>query len=142
MPSAPTKKHPLFVEMITAAIQADSSRKGTSKHAIVKYVSANYDLSDVKNLNQIVKMTIIRNIESGKFVQHKGVGASGSFKLPPKQKPVAAKPAVKKVVKKPAAKKTPVKKAAPKKTATPKKSAKKASPKKKTPAKKSKKSKK
>lgn len=90
---------------------------------------------DVTKCNRRINLTITRLVKNGTVEQAKGVGASGSFKLPKKEsmmmsvkkspaktkKPSAKKPAAKKVAakkataKKPAAKKAS--KTAPKKTA-------------------------
>lgn len=125
--------HPKYIEMIQAAIAALKERSGSSRQAIVKYISANYKVSDKAAVH--VKLALKAGVTSGALKQVKGTGASGSFKLAekPKVKKVAAK---KPAAKKPAAKKPAAKKAA--KKATPKKkvAAKKATPKKKTPAKK------
>lgn len=125
--------HPKYIEMIQAAIAALKERSGSSRQAILKYISANYKVSDKAAVH--VKLALKAGVTSGALKQVKGTGASGSFKLAekPKVKKVAAK---KPAAKKPAAKKPAAKKAA--KKATPKKkvAAKKATPKKKTPAKK------
>ena len=147
--AAPKKPadHPKYSDMIAAAITALKERTGSSRQAIVKYISANYKVGDSAGTH--VKLALKRGVASGALKQVKGAGASGSFKNAEKPKPKAKKPAAKKpaakkvkkaVAKKPAAKKTP-KKAA-KKTAakkTPKKAAKKPAAKKpaaKKPAKK------
>ena len=147
--AAPKKPadHPKYSDMIAAAISALKERTGSSRQAIVKYISANYKVGDSAGTH--VKLALKRGVASGALKQVKGAGASGSFKNAEKPKPKAKKPAAKKpaakkvkkaVAKKPAAKKTP-KKAA-KKTAakkTPKKAAKKPAAKKpaaKKPAKK------
>ena len=127
--AAPKKpaEHPKYIEMIVAAITALKERTGSSRQAIVKYISANYKVGD--NANTHIKLALKRGVTSGVLVQPKGTGASGSFKVvkkedkpkKPAKKPAAKKPAAKKVPKKPAAKKpTPKKKAAAKKS-TPKK---------------------
>ena len=160
--AAPKKPadHPKYSEMIAAAIGALKERTGSSRQAIVKYIAANYKVSESAGTH--VKLALKRGVVSGSLKQVKGSGASGSFKLaekpkPAKKKPAAKKPAAKKA-KKPAAKKPAAKKAAkktPKKAAkkpaakkTPKKAAKKpaakkpakkTAAKKKTPSKKSKK---
>jgi histone H1/5 len=109
---APAKKkpaeHPKYTEMITAAITALKNRKGSSKMAITKFITANYKVGD--NADSHVKLALKRGVASELFLQVKGVGASGSFKngkAPKVAKPKKA-PAAKKTVKK-----TP-KKAAPK----------------------------
>jgi len=126
-----TKKpaeHPKYTDMIKAAITALADRKGSSRQAIMKYVQVNYKVGD--NVASHMKVALKRGVNSGCFVQVKGVGASGSFKLnkvEEKKKTKPKKPAAKKQPKK-----TPVKKTAAKKKTT----AKKAGDKKKSPAKK------
>lgn len=131
----PTKpaEHPPYIEMIKAAIVALKERNGSSRQAIEKYIKANYKIGEV---GSHLKMALKKGAEKGKLVHTKGVGASGSFKVPKeekkekkakkkpvtKKKPAAAKP------KKPAAKKSPkksAKKAAAKKPAAKKPAAKK-----------------
>ena len=125
--AAPKKPadHPKYADMIQAAIAALKERTGSSRQAIVKYIAANYKVSESAGTH--VKLALKRGVVSGSLKQVKGSGASGSFKLaekpkPAKKKPAAKKPAAKKA-KKPAAKKPAAKKAAAKKT--PKKAAKK-----------------
>ena len=108
--------HPKYVEMIVAAITALKDRGGSSRQAILKYIKANYKVNP-DGANTHVKLALKRGVAGGQLLQSKGQGASGSFKVPPKQ---VKKPAAKKPAKKPAAKK-PVKKTAAKKKSTPKK---------------------
>ena len=121
--------HPKYSEMIAAAIVALKERSGSSRQAILKYVSANYKVSEHASTH--LKLALKRGVASGQLKQVKGSGASGSFKVAEKakpakkaakKKPAAKKPAAKKTPKKPAAKKTPkkAKKPAAKKS-TPKK---------------------
>lgn len=131
--------HPMYKEMIAAAIKALANKSGSSKQAISKYISANYKVGDRHEAH--LRSALLRGITSGALVKKSGVGCSGSFKLAkpvaaPKKK-VAAKPKAAAKPKKKAA--TPKKKVAPKKkAATPKKKAatpkKKAAPKKKKAA--------
>ena len=131
-------EHPKYGEMVAVAIGALKERSGSSRIAILKYLTANYKISD--GANTYLKQALKRGVASGEFKQVKGAGASGSFKLADKPKKAAAK---KPAAKKPAAKKPAAKKPAAKKAKkTPKKAAKpaaKVAPKKKTPAKKAKK---
>ena len=147
--AAPKKPadHPPYFEMIKAAIVALKERNGSSRQAIEKYIKANYKVGEV---GSHLKMALKRGAANGKLVHTKGVGASGSFKVPkeekkekkpmkkpaPKKKPAAKpkkpaakkamkKPAAKKAAKKPAAKKTTAKKPAAKKPAAKKPAAKK-----------------
>merc|ERR1711915_1044081 len=103
-PKKPAVKatHPAYGAMILAAVKALKDRKGSSKAAILKYVLANYKVGDEKKASVRVKLALRKLGASGKLVQQKGTGASGSFKLPKTEK--AAKPKV--VAKKTAAKKT------------------------------------
>lgn len=133
-------EHPKYIDMVSAAIVALKERNGSSRQAIVKYVTANYKVSD--NASVHIKLALKRGVTSGALVQTKGAGASGSFKVKKVEKPkkpaTVKKPAAKKV-KKPAAaaKKPAAKKSTPKKKPAAKKSAaKKSTPKKKPAAKK------
>ena len=123
--------HPTYKEMIVAAITTLKERNGSSRQAIVKYITANYKVGD--NATVHVKLALKRMVTNKDLTQTKGTGASGSFKVVKKAEPKKPKkPAAKKpAAKKPAAKKTTAKKAAAKKPA-----AKKATPKKKPAAKK------
>lgn len=96
-PRAPAQ-HPKYSEMITAAITATKERGGTSRQKILKYIGANYKVSD--GFEAHARLALKRMVTAGTLVQTKGTGASGSFKLAKKQ----AEPAKKK---KPAAKKKP-----------------------------------
>ena len=128
--AAPKKpaEHPKYIDMIVAAITALKERSGSSRQAILKYITSNYKVGDGAAVH--LKMALKRGVESKALVQKKGTGASGSFKVGekpkvPKKKPAAKKPAPKKPkAKKPAAKKPAAKKAAAKKPAA-KKAAKK-----------------
>ena len=120
--------HPKYSDMIAAAIVALKERSGSSRQAILKYISANYKVSDHAGTH--LKLALKRGVTSGVLKQVKGTGASGSFKVAekpkaPKKKPAAKKPAAKKTPKKPAAKKSTPKKAKKPaaKKATPKKAA-------------------
>merc|ERR1739838_912359 len=130
--------HPKYNEMVVAALTELKSRKGTSKQAIVKYITSTYKVGD--NAITHIKLTLKRMVVSGKLSQLSGVGASGSFKLnkpEPVKKAAAKKTVVKKVVvKKSAVKKPAAKKAVPKKPAAAKKPVAKKSTPKKAPVKK------
>ena len=147
-PSKPKKPadHPPYSEMIKAAIVALKERGGSSRQAIEKYIKANYKVGEV---GPHLKTALKRGVAGGKLVHTKGVGASGSFKVPKEEKKAPKKPAkkpkkpaAKKAVKKPAAKKKPAKKTAvkkPSKKSSPKKTAAKKPAAKKTTGKKTKK---
>ena len=131
-PAKPAE-HPAYFDMIKAAITALKERNGSSRQAISKYIAANYKVGD--SLNSHLKLALKRGVASGKLLQPKGTGASGSFKVAPavkvakpkkaapKKKPVAAKAKKAASKKKPAAKKPAAKKAAAKKKPAAKKAA-------------------
>lgn len=134
-------EHPKYIDMVCAAIVDLKERNGSSRQAIVKYITANYKVSD--NASVHIKLALKRGVTSGALVQTKGAGASGSFKVKKVEKPkkpaTVKKPAAKKVKKPAAAKKPVAKKSTPKKKPATKKSAnaaKKSTPKKKPAAKK------
>lgn len=124
-------EHPKYIDMAIAAVTALKERSGSSRQAILKYIVANYKVSESANTH--LKQALKRGVTAGALKQVKGAGASGSFKVAEKPKPakkaVAKKPAAKKpAAKKPAAKvakKSPKKKAAAKKPAAKKPAAKK-----------------
>ena len=129
--------HPKYEEMIKTAIRTLKERNGSSRQAIEKYIKANYNVGDAAA--QHIKTALKKGASKGTLLQTKGVGASGSFKLPKEEKKPLKKPAapskkpVAKAKKPAAAKKTATKKPAAKKQASPKK---KTSPTKKDAAKK------
>lgn len=142
-------EHPKYIDMVCAAIVDLKERNGSSRQAIVKYINANYKVSD--NASVHIKLALKRGVTSGALVQTKGAGASGSFKVKKVEKPkkpaTVKKPVAKKVKKpaaakkstpkkKPAAKKSAAKKSTPKKKPVAKKPAAKKPKAKKTPAKK------
>merc|ERR1712002_460891 len=113
--------------MVVAAIKALKQRKGSSKRAILKYIQANYKVGDQASLR--LNIALRKLGKAGKLKLVKGVGARGSFRIPPKapsgkprgrpksKKPKAKKPKAKKAKKakkpaKKAAKKPAAKKAA------------------------------
>lgn len=136
-------EHPKYIDMIVAAISALKDRKGSSRQAIIKYINANYKVSESSAVH--IKTALRRGVVSSDLIQAKGTGASGSFKVAPKK---VAAPKPKKTTttkpkstaagkKKTASKSTPKKKSATKtKKPTPKKSATKKPAAKKTAAKK------
>merc|ERR1711994_343549 len=114
--------HPKYSDMIKAAITSLKERGGSSRQAILKYISANYKVGD--NAASHLKLALRAGVKNGSLAQSKGTGASGSFNLgakkeAPEKKPAAKKPKTPKKAKKPAAKKAAKKPAA--KKATPKK---------------------
>merc|ERR1712048_1026044 len=96
-PAAPKKpaEHPKYAVMVAAAITSLKERGGSSRQAILKYISANYKAGD--NAASHLKLALRAGVKNGSLAQSKGTGASGSFKLgakkeAPKKKPAAKKP--------------------------------------------------
>ena len=79
-------KHPKFSEMISVALKHLSERGGSSKQALLKYISANYNI-EAKVANHHLKVALKKGVNSGLLTQSTGIGASGSFKLVEKKKP-------------------------------------------------------
>ncbi|KAJ7375248.1 hypothetical protein OS493_001993 [Desmophyllum pertusum] len=136
MPKIPAE-HPKYSEMINTAILTLKDRNGSSRQSIEKYIKANYKVGDTAG--QYIKRALKKGVTDGKFLHTKGVGASGSFKLPKEEKKPSKKPVTKvtKAKKPGATKKTVTKKPAAKKQTSPKKAVKSPSSKKrpsKTPA--------
>lgn len=127
-----TPSHPSFKDMIAAAIQALADKKGSSRHAIRKYIAANYKVSETAmkaNLNKSLAKLLASN-----FLAHpktstglyKLVKSQEATKKPKAKKTAAAKKKV--AAKKPKAegvKKAPSKKPKAKKSTASKKTVKK-----------------
>lgn len=111
--------HPPTSQIVVAAIKSLKERNGSSLHAIKKYISTSYKI-DADKLAPFIKKFLKNAVTSGKLIQTKGKGASGSFKLPNK---VEKKVKPKKATKKPTAKKVKKVKAAKVKAKKPKKAA-------------------
>nr|XP_036229938.1 histone H1-like [Bactrocera oleae] len=75
---APT--HPPTQQMVDASIKNLKERGGSSLLAIKKYISATYKC-DSQKLAPFIKRYLKSAVTSGKLIQTKGKGASGSFKL-------------------------------------------------------------
>ncbi|XP_059221603.1 histone H1-like [Stomoxys calcitrans] len=119
-PSA-APSHPPTQQMVDAAIKTLKERGGSSLPAIKKYLASTYKVDAVK-LAPFIKKYLKSAVASGKLIQTKGKGASGSFKLSPSaSKEPKAKSAEKK--KKAPAGDKKKKAAAPKKAAGEKKAA-------------------
>ena len=65
--------------MVKKAVNQLNERGGSSRQAIIKFITANYEVG--ANMNKMVRLTLPKLCESGEFVQVKGRGANGSFKL-------------------------------------------------------------
>ena len=138
-PKKPTT-HPKYCDMIAAALNSLKERSGSSRQAILKYITSNYKVGDnAATINAHLKLALKSGVKSGAIKQSKGTHALGSFKVGEAKKAVkkAAKPkAAKPKTAKSPKKKTGAKKPSAKKVAKPKKSAKKPAAKKaKTPKK-------
>ncbi|XP_043070336.1 uncharacterized protein LOC6571954 [Drosophila grimshawi] len=72
--------HPPTQQMVDASIKNLKERGGSSLLAIKKYISATYKC-DAQKLAPFIKKYLRTAVASGKLVQTKGKGASGSFKL-------------------------------------------------------------
>ncbi|XP_069936197.1 histone H1-delta-like [Cherax quadricarinatus] len=72
--------HPEYSSMVAAAINDLNERRGSSRQAILKYIVAEYDISE-KLASTHVKVALRRGVASGALRQMKGVGATGSFKI-------------------------------------------------------------
>lgn len=75
-----TPSHPPVAQMVNAAIKALKERGGSSTQAIKKYISSTYKI-DAEKKSQFIRKYLKSAVVSGKLVQTKGKGASGSFKL-------------------------------------------------------------
>jgi histone H1/5 len=121
--------HPKYSDMIATALNSLKERSGSSRQAILKYITANYKVGDnAATINAHLKLALKSGVKSGAIKQSKGTGASGSFKVGEAKK--AAKKAAKPKAAKPKKaispkKKAGAKKPSAKKAAKPKKSAKK-----------------
>ncbi len=119
--------HPKTSDMVNAAVKNLKERNGSSLQAIKKYIAANYKV-DVNKLAPFIKKAVKTGVTSGKLVQVKGKGASGSFKL---SASAAAKPKKAKTPTKAKKAKSPKKPKAPKAKKAAKSPKKKTAPKKK-----------
>lgn len=77
--------HPATSELVLNAIKTLEEKNGSSLQAIKKFIVSHYKL-DTEKLAPFIKKFLKNAVTSGKLIQTKGKGASGSFKLP------AAKP--------------------------------------------------
>ena len=82
-------KNPKYTEMVEDAIKFYNEKGGSSRQAILKYITANYPVGE--NAKNQVKLALVKSVGKGRLVQTKGVGASGSFKLSKEVKEEAKK---------------------------------------------------
>lgn len=73
--------HPATSELVIRAITTLKERNGSSLQAIKKFIASEYKL-DTDRLAPFIRKFLKNAVISGKLVQTKGKGASGSFKLP------------------------------------------------------------
>ena len=58
--------HPTYLEMVVAAVEALKERNGSSRQAILKYITSTYDLGvDVKIVNNHLKHALKKGVASG-----------------------------------------------------------------------------
>jgi len=82
--------HPPTSDMVKAAVKALKERNGSSLPAIKKYIATEFKV-DIVKLAPFIKKSLKSMVEKKALVQTKGVGASGSFKLPAAEKKAAPK---------------------------------------------------
>lgn len=126
--------HPKYIEMAVAALNTLKERGGSSRQAILKYITSNYSVgADSKAVGSHLKQALKRGVDTGVIKHVKGTGASGSFKANPEAKKKEKKPKKPKAAKKakaskpkkaktdsPSKAKSPAKAKSPKKAAKPK----------------------
>lgn len=90
-PTEDTKTKKITTKMMIVDALVDlNTRKGVSLYAIKKHLTEKYEV-DTNKVNYLIKKTIKAGVEDGTFVQMKGIGAAGSFKLANKEKPKTKK---------------------------------------------------
>jgi len=77
--------------MIKTSICTLKDRNGSSRQAIEKNVKANYKVGDTASHH--IKTALKKGTANGTFIHYKGMGASGSFKVPKEQVKPTKKPA-------------------------------------------------
>ena len=82
-------KNPKYTEMVEDAIKFYNEKGGSSRQAILKYITGKYLVGE--NAKNQVKLALVKSVGKGRLVQTKGVGASGSFKLSKEVKEEAKK---------------------------------------------------
>lgn len=81
MEKATKKKNPKYAEMVVEAFKKLDSRSGVSRVSIVNYIMANNEFVNKVNANKYVTKLLNEGVESGQYIQLRGTGANGSFKL-------------------------------------------------------------
>ncbi|KAK3733238.1 hypothetical protein QZH41_002003 [Actinostola sp. cb2023] len=72
-------QHPKYSQMVEDAVGIMKERNGSSRQAIVKYIQANFPVSE--QAENHVKVALRKGVLCERLIQTKGKGASGSFKL-------------------------------------------------------------
>ena len=67
-------------QMMLDALKKLNEKSGSSRQAIIKYISANFHI-DAALVNKRVKKFIALGLKDGTIKQSKGTGSNGSFKL-------------------------------------------------------------
>lgn len=74
------KSHPPVSKMVMTAIESLNEKKGSSLHAIKKYLDNIYKV-DSNKLSSFIKKFIKTSVNNKLLIQTSGKGANGSFKL-------------------------------------------------------------
>ena len=73
-------KHPTVANMVIAALDALSDKRGSSCRAIKHYMASTYQIDPVK-MKTFIRRFLKQALADGTLVQTKGHGISGSFRL-------------------------------------------------------------
>jgi len=74
-----------FAKMIIVAIKEQNERGGSSLQSIKKFLKDRY-LVNIEESGAHIRKSLCRLVEEKKLLQTSGIGANGSFKLPPEKK--------------------------------------------------------
>ncbi|CAI9159882.1 unnamed protein product [Rangifer tarandus platyrhynchus] len=83
------RRHPPVLHMVLEALQAGERRRGTSVAAIKVYILQKYPTVDALRLSHLLKQALATGLHRGLLIRpvnSKAKGATGSFKLVPKDK--------------------------------------------------------
>ncbi|XP_055269285.1 histone H1.8 [Moschus berezovskii] len=83
------RRHPPVLRMVLEALQAGERRRGTSVAAIKVYILQKYPTVDALRLSYLLKQALATGLHRGLLIRpvnSKARGATGSFKLVPKDK--------------------------------------------------------
>ncbi|KAI1704379.1 linker histone h1 and h5 family domain-containing protein [Ditylenchus destructor] len=80
--SQPTESHPPYLDMIKTAIIEQKEQKGSSRAAILKFITQHHGLdAESRSVNANLRQALNRGVRTGSLKQVSGTGASGSFRL-------------------------------------------------------------